>query len=148
MELAKIIDELGLRMRLLRAGQEADMKSEDLADRDVLILELLAERGKLTVSEISGLCAHVSESTISTNITKLWRKKLVTKSINPQNQRVTFVELTAKGSETVEQFKAMRAQRLAALFTAMEFSQEERQVMERVFARAVEFFDKVSKETK
>jgi DNA-binding MarR family transcriptional regulator len=145
MELGKLIDELSLRMRLLRASQEADQKIDGLAERDMLLLELSYDRGQMTVSQIAGLCPSVSESTISTNITKLWRQKLVTKNINPENQRIVFVELTPKGSEVIESFKKMRAQRTATLFKAMEVSEEERQVMERVITRAVEFFDRFLK---
>ena len=141
MELGKLIEELGLRMRLLRASQEAGQKIEGLSDRDTLLLELLYDRGQMTVSQIAGLCPSVSESTISTNITKLWRQKLVTKNINPENQRVVFVELTPKGNEIISSFKKMRADRMATLFKAMGLSEEEREVLERVFARASAFFD-------
>ena len=141
MELGKLIEELGFRMRLLRASQEANQKTEGLGERDILLLELLHDRGQMTVSQIAGLCPSVSESTISTNISKLWRQKFVTKNINPENQRIVFVALTAKGIETIDSFKKMRAQRMATLFQAMGMSDEERQVLERVFTRATAFFD-------
>jgi DNA-binding MarR family transcriptional regulator len=141
-ELGKLIDDLGLRMRLLRAAQEDSSRTEDLSERDILLLELLSNRGTMTVSEIAAACPHVSESTISTNITKLWRnRKLVTKTINPDNQRVTFVELTEKGRDLLRIIKQQRGERLAALFRAMEFSDGERDVMERVIARAITYFD-------
>jgi DNA-binding MarR family transcriptional regulator len=141
-ELGKLIDELGLRMRLLRATQENGAEMAELSERDILLLELLDGRGRMTVSEIAAAYPHVSESTISTDITHLWRnRKLVSKTINPDNQRVTFVEVTDKGKELLNLVRQQRTDRLATLFRAMEFTDEERQVMERVTSRAIRYFD-------
>ena len=141
-ELGKLIDDLGMRMRLLRAAQEGASRTEDLSERDILLLELLNSRGKMAVSEISAAYPNVSESTISTNITKLWKnKKLVSKTINPENQRMTFVDLTDKGKELLNVIKQQRGERLTMMFQAMKFSDEERAMMERVVTRAIEFFD-------
>ena len=141
-ELGKLIDELGLRMRLMRAQQENGAEMAELSERDILLLELLDGRGRMTVSEIAAAYPHVSESTISTDITHLWRnRKLVSKTINPDNQRVTFVELTDKGKESLTLVRQQRTERLTTLFRAMEFTDEEREVMERVTSRAVAYFD-------
>jgi DNA-binding MarR family transcriptional regulator len=141
-ELGKLIDDLSMRLRLVRAAQEGMSQNEDLSERDILLLELLSSRGKMAVSEISAAYPNVSESTISTNITKLWKnKKLVSKTINPENQRVTFVDLTDKGREVLSVIKQQRGERMAILFRAMKFSDEERTMMEQVVARAIEFFD-------
>ena len=141
-ELGKLMDDLGMRLRLLRAAQEGASRTEDLSERDILLLELLNSRGKMAVSEISAAYSNVSESTISTNITKLWKnRKLVSKTINPENQRVTFVDLTDKGRELLSVIKRQRGERMTTMFRAMKFSDEERAMMERVVARAIDFFD-------
>jgi DNA-binding MarR family transcriptional regulator len=142
-ELGKLIDELSMRMRLFRAGQEDAAQMEDLCERDILLLELLSSRGRMAVSEIAAACSNVGESTISMNITKLWRNmKLVSKTINPDNQRVTFVEITQKGKELLKVIRQLRSERLAALFQAMTFADGEREILERVIARAIAYFDK------
>jgi len=141
-ELGKLMDELGLRMRLLRASQENGAPMGELSERDILLLELLDGHGRMTVSEIAASYPHVSESTISTDITNLWReKKLVSKTINPDNQRVTFVEITDKGKELLTVIKQQRSERIATLFRAMGFSDEEREVMKRLTSRAIMYFD-------
>ena len=140
-ELAKLLDELGLRMRLLKATQEAISEGEDLSERDILILELLNSRGQMTVSEVIAAYPQVSESTISTDITKLWRNKLVSKTTNPDNQRITFVGMTQKGKETLDDIRKSRYQRLATLVLAMDFTPDEAQVMRRLTSRAISFFD-------
>ena len=141
-ELGKLMDELGLRMRLFRASQENGAEMSELSERDILLLELLDGHGRMTVSEIAAAYPHVSESTISTDITHLWRnKKLVSKTINPDNQRITFVEITDKGKEVLNLVRQQRSERMATLFRAMGFTDEEREVMKRLTFRAVTYFD-------
>lgn len=141
-DLEKAITQLSLRMRLLKAAQE-DTSPDHLTDRDVLLLQLINERGKMTVSEIAAASPNVSESTISTNITKLWRdKKLVSKTIDPDNQRSTIVELTEKGQKALETVMAQRTERSNALFHAIQVTPEEKDVLIRVCNRAVDFMDK------
>ena len=68
-DLEKVIHEISLRMRLLRSRQE-ETGSESLTDREIMLLELLDEHGKMTVSQIAVSYPGVSESTISTGVTK------------------------------------------------------------------------------
>ena len=51
--LEKAILELSLRMRLIRFMQEEKELVEELSERDILLLQLIAERGAMTVSEIA-----------------------------------------------------------------------------------------------
>ena len=131
-DLEKAILEISLRMRLLKAMQEDESHPEDLTERDVMILGLLNERGRMTVSQIAAADPNVSDSTISTNITKLWRdKQMVSKTISPENQRTTIVELTDKGSKAIELVNQQRAERFKTLFKAIEVTDDEREVFVR-----------------
>jgi len=142
-DLEKAIHELSLRMRLFRAMQEEDSSEDGLTERDLMILELLNSRGKLTVSEVAAAYSNVSFSTISTDITKLWRdKQMLSKTINPKNQRVTVVELTDKGKEAIEASTKQRAERYQRLFEAIKATQQEKEILVRIIERAVMFFDK------
>jgi DNA-binding MarR family transcriptional regulator len=147
-ELEKVMFELGLRMRLLRAAQEEAVSPENLTERDTLILELLNDQGEMTVSQIAATTPNISDSTISTNITKLWRQKLVSKTISPENQRVTMVKLTDKGKKAIDIVNEQRLERFQMFFKAIQVTGEEKEVILRVFGRAVEFFDKYLKLTK
>jgi DNA-binding MarR family transcriptional regulator len=140
--LVKAISELSLRMRLIKSMQEEKSSSSDLTDRELLLLELLDKAGTMTVSQIAALHPNVSESTISTTITKLWRdRKVVSKTICPENQRVTNVELTDKGKEELEVYAVHQAARYKALLKAMQISDEEGQMLFEVMSRAVKVFD-------
>ena len=101
-DIERAIRELSFRMQLLKAKQEDESSSEVLIEREVMILGLLQERGRLSVSQIAAADPNVSDSTISTDVTRLWRdKQMVTKTISPENQRTTIVELTDKGKKSI-----------------------------------------------
>jgi DNA-binding MarR family transcriptional regulator len=142
-DLTKAIHEISLRMRLLRAGQEDKSASEGLTERDVIIIELLNERGKMTISQIAQAYPTISDSTISTNVTRLWRdNKMVSKTISPENQRTTIVELTDKGKKAIEHVKRQRAERYQTLFDAINVTDGEKEVFTKILTRAIAFFDK------
>lgn len=142
--LEKAINDLSLRMRLMRALQEDQAKEGALSERETLILQQLAEQGPISVSHIAEAWPNLSDSTISMTVTKLWRKHgFVTKTINPDNQRVTMVELSGKGKSELEIILKQRSERFQALFDAMNVSEEEKKVLIRVCQRGVEFLDKL-----
>jgi DNA-binding MarR family transcriptional regulator len=141
-EFEKAINELSLRMRMIRAIQEDAAPSGALSERESLILQLLGERGQMTVTQIAEAWPNVSESTVSMTITKLWRKRgLVSKTISPENQRVTLVELTAKGQKELETILAQRGDRLKALFDSIHMTDEEKQVLISICQRGVKMLD-------
>jgi DNA-binding MarR family transcriptional regulator len=142
-EFEKAINELSLRMRMIRAIQEDTAPSGALSERESLILQLLGERGEMTVTQIAEAWPNVSESTISMTITKLWRKLgLVSKTISPENQRITLVELTGKGKKELETILAQRSERLKALFDSIHMTDEEKQVLISVCQRGVKMLDR------
>jgi DNA-binding MarR family transcriptional regulator len=65
---------------------------------------------------------------------------MVTKTISPQNQRNTYIELTDKGRETTELFIKMRDERFRTLFEAINVTEEEKEVLYNVLNRATRFF--------
>lgn len=141
-KLVNAISQLSLSMRLIKSMQEEKSSSAELSDRDMLLLEVVDKAGSMTISQIAALHPNVSESTISTTITRLWKdKKLVSKTINPDNQRVTNVELTEEGKRQLEIFAAHQAVRYKALLKAMQISDAEGQVLLDVMSRAVNVFD-------
>ncbi len=141
--LAKGIEELSLRMRLMRAAQEEASNTNELTEREAMILGLLREVGPRAVSQIAQCYPNFGESTISTDITRLWRDKgMVSKNISPQNQRTTIVELTEKGKNAIDLYFSRRAERFKALLQAVEVSDSEKKILLKVINRAVSFFDK------
>lgn len=143
-ELMKAIMGLSRRMLTLKATQEDQESEGAVGERELMILDLLKEKGVVSVSEIAEAIPSVSYSTISTDITRLWRdKKMVDKSIDPENQRVTLVELTEKGHKAVEFMQQKRNERMNQLYKAMNTTREEEEVIIRVSNRAINHFDKL-----
>ena len=141
-DLTKVLLEFNLRMMLLKTIQEESQPSTDISERDSIILSLLDTKGAMTVSEITSLAPKGSGSTISTTITKLWKKKLVSKTICPDNQRVTMVDLPETGRKAMEVLNSQRAKRFQMFFDAINATQEEKDVLLRIFLRGVAFLDK------
>ena len=142
-ELEKVILDFSLRMQLLKSVQEnGELSDNDLTNRDETILSILDVRGPVSVMGIASLAPQISESTVSTNISKLWKKGLVDKKISPENQRVTLVSLTDKGAKVVEKIRQNRAKRFQMFFDAINASDEEKAVLLRLFKRGVEYMDK------
>lgn len=142
-DLEKAIHELSLRMRLIRAIQEDQQPDQTLTERESLIVRQLAEQGPMSVSQIAETWPNVSESTISMTLTKLWKRKLVSKTIHPDNQRVTQIDLTDKGQAELAQILRQQSERFQALFQAIQVTPEEKEVMVRVCRRGVSFLDNV-----
>ena len=135
---------LSRRMLTLKATQEDQAGEGAVGEREVMILGLLKEKGTMSISEIAEEIPNVSYSTISTDITKLWReKKLVNKSIDPDNQRVTLVKLTEKGRKAIELIQKKRNERMNQLYEALNTTKEEEEIIIRVSNRATKHFDKL-----
>lgn len=146
-DLEKIINELSLRMRQIRAMQEDQNPKGALTERESLILQQVSENGPLPVSQIAQVWADISESTISITLTKLWKQKLVSKTISPDNQRVTMVDLTEKGRAELAKILEQRRQRFQMFFDAIQVTPEEKEVLIRVFQRGVSFLDQILNKT-
>jgi len=140
-ELTQVMRDLTFRMRLLKANQE-QIGQVCLTERDLLILELLNEHGPMSVSQLSLADGDASDSTISIAITRLWRdRRLVTKTINPENQRTTTIALTDKGKKIIETANKQRNERFQAFIEAINLTDSEGEVIVDVFLRAIKFFD-------
>ena len=145
-ELMNAIVELSRKMLTLEAIQETQATAGAVTERELIILELLKEKGVLSVSDIAEQIPSVSYSTISTDITRLWRdNKMVTKTVDPENQRVTLVDLTDKGRKTAETMLKQRDNRMSELYKAMNTTSQEEEVIIKVSNRASKYFDNLLK---
>ena len=143
-ELMNAILGLSRRMLTLKATQEDLAFEGAVGERELMILDLLKDKGTMSVSDIAEEIPNVSYSTISTDITKLWReKKFVNKSIDPDNQRVTLVKLTEKGQKAIELIQKKRNERMNRLYEALNTTKEEEEVIIKVSNRATKYFDKL-----
>src|SRR5210317_2230966 len=138
-----LIYDMAFRVRLYMASKISEQKVGDLTDRESLIIELVGMKGSMSISEIGSLYPTVSNSTISTTITKLWKdKKLVDKKILPENQRVTTVSLTDKGRKLLEEIKRTQSEVFSTVTVSLGLSPDQVGHFQEIFENAIGFFDK------
>ena len=139
----KLIYDMAFRVRLYIASKVSEQKVGDLTDRETLILELVGMKGNMSISEIGSLYPTVSNSTISTTITKLWKdKKLVDKRILPENQRVTTVSLTEKGRTVLEEIKRTQSEVFGTVTVSLGLSPDQVEYFQEILENAIRYFDK------
>ena len=139
----KLIYDMAFRVRMYIASKISEQKVGDLTDRETLILELVGMKGNMSISEIGSLYPTVSNSTISTTITKLWKdKQLVDKRILPENQRVTTVSLTEKGKKVLEEIKHTQSEVFSTVTESLGLSPDQVEYFQEILENAIGFFDK------
>ncbi|MCP4626962.1 MAG: hypothetical protein GY850_26145 [bacterium] len=137
-----LIYDVAFRVRLYMASKISEQKVGDLTDRESLIIELVGMKGSMSISEIGSLYPTVSNSTISTTITKLWKdKKLVDKKILPENQRVTTVTLTDKGEKILEDIKRMQSDVFDTISVSLGLAPDQAEYFQDILKNAIGFFD-------
>ena len=140
-----MIYDMAFRVRLYIAAKLSEEKRvNDLSDREALLLELIGTKGSMSISEISNFYPKVSNSTISTTITKLWKeKKLVDKNILPENQRITTVSLTDKGRDILEQIKQKQSDVFSTVAKSLGLTAEQNESFHQILESSIGFFDEL-----
>lgn len=142
-DLVRLICEVSLLLRLSREAEVPQDKTTDLTERDKLVLELLGKRNRVRVSDIAKALSTVSESTISTGLTKLWRKGLIEKSSDDADQRITVIELRTEGEKALERITENQTAVYRMLLEAIKISAGERVILEKLIPRAIAFFEEI-----
>ena len=140
-----MIYDMAFRVRLYIASiLSEENRLNDLSEREALVLELIGAKGRMSISEIGNFYPKVSNSTISTTITKLWKdKSLVDKKILPENQRITTVNLTEKGRTVLEQFKKNQSDIFKTVTTSLGLSDDQKESFQSILEHAIGYFDEV-----
>ena len=140
-----MIYDMAFRVRLYLAAKLSEEKQvSDLSDREALLLELIGAKGSMSISEVSNFYPKVSNSTISTTITKLWKvKKLVDKSILPENQRITTVRLNDRGHEVLDQIKKTQSDVYSTVAQSLFLNAEQNESFHAVLESSIGFFDEL-----
>ena len=141
MELAELIDEISLRMRLLKVSQESESIGQ-YSEREVLLLELIGSNKRMNVSEISAKFKVVGKSVISTTISNFWKDGLVSKEKDADNQRITHVSLTTKGKSLLNKIRKNKVDRYTTLIHALSLDAKQKMMIEKILVNAIELFDK------
>jgi DNA-binding MarR family transcriptional regulator len=140
-----MIYNLAFRVRLYMASKlSIENRLNDLSDREALLLELIDTKGSMCISEISHFYPKVSNSTISTTISRLWKeKKLVDKNVLPENQRITTVNLTAEGRKILGEIKKNQINVYNTVAKALGLYAEKHKSFQQILENSIGFFDEL-----
>jgi len=139
---SRLIYEMSLRVRVMKSSLRSEKRISDLTERETLLIELLGSKSDMSISEICELHPQASASTISTTITKLWKEKgLLTKTILPENQRVTIVNLTKQGRHVLKDIKAMHIAMYSTIEDSLGMTAKELNWLSERIEKAIGFFD-------
>lgn len=138
-----MIYDMAFRVRLYIASKLVEEKQiHDLNEREALLLELVGTKGCMSISEICRFYPRVSNSTISTTVSRLWKERqLVEKKIYPENQRITTVNLTEKGQKVLDQIKQKQSHVFKAVTASLGLSADQSENFQQVLGNAIGFFD-------
>jgi len=138
-----LLYELSLRVRILRASRESTAdKASALTSREELLLEIIGLKEQSSVSSIRASYPSVTLSSISSSITELWKKKLVEKHVNPDDQRMTMVKLSEKGQEVLNDIRENQKIMYAKITESLNLTEEQEVFIRDLLAHSIAFFDR------
>lgn len=139
------ISQLSVKMRMLKACFGASSDAAELNDRQVLILEILAEQGPLSIAELTRRlhADRVAQSTISSDVKK-WRQDenpLVEIQLDQDDIRKHLVTLTEAGKQKLAEIRQHRQKMFAELAKAMPSDPKKVKAVKEVIDNAIRFVD-------
>jgi DNA-binding MarR family transcriptional regulator len=140
--IAGLMYDLSFRLRVLRASRESHAdKSSDLTPREELLLQIIGLMEESSVSSIRAICPSVTLSSISSSITELWKKKLVEKRVNPDDQRITMVKLSKNGKALLTSIIKSQHIILSKVAESFNLTGEQEVFTRDLLIRSINFFD-------
>lgn len=137
-----LLYELSLRVRVLRTSQESTAdKSSALTRREELLLEIIGLRVQSSVSSIRASYPSVTLSSISSSITELWKKKLVEKHVNPDDQRLTMITLSEKGKAVLTSIRKSQKIMLGKVTESLNLTEEQEVLVKDLLIQSINYFD-------
>jgi DNA-binding MarR family transcriptional regulator len=135
------IRKLSVKMRILRARIGGDSDTAKLNDRQLLILEMLADRKQLSVSAICLCFKNVGQSTVSTDV-KIFRSRgWIKKEFSTKDERVRLIELTEEGIKKVQEIQKRSVAAYLPLAKAIGKNEKELKILNKIINRAIEELD-------
>ena len=133
---------LSIKMRIFRARLGGDSDIAKLNDRQLLMLEMLAEQKQMSINQLGQFFKGVSQSAISIDIKSLRLKKLVQKKFSPADDRIHLIELTRTGRKKVEEIQQASIASYSPLTKALGSNLKEMAVFNSILDRIINELDK------
>lgn len=139
------ISRLSVKMRILKTHYGAGTDVAELNDRQVLILEILADQSPMSVSDLAKKFKGVAQSTISADIKALraFGDGFVEIQLGQQDMRKHMVTLTNLGHQKVTEIRNQRAETYAPLVKALPTDAKKAQVVDEIVNNTIRLIDEV-----
>ncbi|KZE48324.1 MarR family transcriptional regulator [Brevibacillus parabrevis] len=99
--LVKKLNEIEYACQVMLTQEYADVLDETITSNQIILINLLHERGRMLTGELAKLL-NITPSAVSQMLNKMEKRKLVRRSINPENRREILVELDTAGTEYIQ----------------------------------------------
>lgn len=140
MKLERLIDEISVKMRLLKVAQDTKVTGQ-YSEREILLLELIDAKKKMSISELTTSFKVVSKSIISSTISNFWKAQIVNKERDIENQRIAYVSLTPRGKKLLNTIRKQKDERFSILIKALDLNPEQKEMIKQILENAIKMFD-------
>ncbi len=127
MKKIELLKETNRMNHLIAYEMNKSLEADELAGlppKQTEVLLFLAEFGESTVGKLATLL-DISRSSMSQLLSRMGRKKLISRRINPHNRKEVFVSLGSKGQLTVSAYDMRRTQLLESYYHTVSLEEVE-----------------------
>jgi len=141
-DIIKDTGKLSVKTRILKAQIGGDSDTAKLNDRQLLILELLANQKQISVSDLCQCFKNVGQSTISMDVRSFCSQGWTKKRLSPTDERVHLIELTSEGVKKVQEIQKRAVETYLPLVKAIGKDENELRVLAGIVNRAIKELDR------
>jgi MarR family transcriptional regulator, organic hydroperoxide resistance regulator len=114
------LNEIEYACQAMLTQEYADVLDESITNNQILLINLLHERGRLLTGELAKLL-NITASAVSQMLNKMEKRQLVKRSINPGNRREIFVELDSAGVHYIETSRKIELSIIERFYSKLPF---------------------------
>ena len=112
---SQVVDVMPLMVREFAKREDNDFARGKISCPQMVALHHTAQRGRVTVSEISRIL-NISKSSASVLLDRLVRQKLMTRRQDDRDRRIVWVAVTGQGKKVVSQILSQKRRSVKAVF--------------------------------
>lgn len=114
------LNEIEYACQAMLTQEYADVLDESITNNQIILINLLHERGRLLTGELAKLL-NITASAVSQMLNKMEKRQLVKRSINPGNRREIFVELDHAGVHYIETSRKIELSIIERFYSKLPF---------------------------
>lgn len=113
----------------IKKSVEADIKCLGLNPTEFAVLELIYSKGEQPIQKI-GEKVLIASSSITYVVDKLEKKKLLERKPCPDDRRITFADITAKGTELMDELFPKHKKAIQEILSGLDTIEKENMILQ------------------